>query len=64
MQKGRDSKGVATSKAMFLLGQKYRVELPITQAVYEVCYGEGDDERRCKEAIGSLFSRRTRAEIE
>lgn len=49
---------------MFLLGQKYRVELPITQAVYEVCYGEGDDERRCKEAIGSLFSRRTRAEIE
>lgn len=60
----RLAEGVATSKAMFLLGQKYRVELPITQAVYEVCYGEGDDERRCKEAIGSLFSRRTRAEIE
>ena len=38
------AEGVATSQAMKLLGEKYGVDLPITQAVYSVCYGEGDDE--------------------
>ena len=57
------AEGVATSKAMKLLGDKYGVDLPITQAVCSVCYGEGDDERRCKEAIGALFARSTKPEM-
>ncbi len=51
------AEGVATSKAMKLLEQKYGVELPITDAVYRVCYGEGDDVARCREAISALFTR-------
>ncbi|MGN0822925.1 MAG: glycerol-3-phosphate dehydrogenase, partial [Candidatus Gallimonas sp.] len=57
------AEGVATSGAMKLLGEKYGVDLPITKAVYEVCYGEGDDCERCKEAIGKLFTRSTKFEM-
>ena len=57
------AEGVATSQAMKLLGEKYGVDLPITQAVYSVCYGEGDDELRCREAIGALFARSTKPEM-
>ena len=57
------AEGVATSKAMRLLGQEYGVELPITEAVYNVCYGEGDDCVRCREEIGKLFQRSTKAEL-
>lgn len=58
------AEGVATSKAMRYLGQKYGVELPITEAVYNVCYGEGDDIVRCRDEIGKLFKRSTKAELE
>lgn len=57
------AEGVATSGAMRLLGKKYGVELPITEAVYNVCYGGGDDALRCREEIGKLFSRSMKAEI-
>jgi glycerol-3-phosphate dehydrogenase (NAD(P)+) len=57
------AEGVATSKAMRYLGQKYGVELPITEAVYNVCYGAGDDIARCREEINKLFSRSTKAEM-
>lgn len=57
------AEGVATSKAMLFLGEKYGVDLPITQAVYSVCYGEGDDVVRCKEAIDRLFARSTKTEM-
>ena len=58
------AEGVATSKAMKLLEAKYGVELPITEVVYRVCYGtEGDDERRCREAITELFSRSPKTEM-
>ncbi len=57
------AEGVATSKAMKLLETKYGVELPITDAVYKVCYGEGDDEARCREAIDMLFSRPPKTEM-
>ena len=57
------AEGVATSGAMKLLGEKYGVDLPITEAVYAVCYGEGDDVARCKEEIGKLFRRSTKAEM-
>ncbi|MDE5896358.1 MAG: glycerol-3-phosphate dehydrogenase [Clostridia bacterium] len=57
------AEGVATSGAMRLLGRKYGVELPITDAVYNVCYGTGDDRARCREEIEKLFARSTKAEI-
>lgn len=58
------AEGVATSKAMTYLGEKYGVELPITKAVYDVCYGDGgDDGARCREQIGMLFSRSTKTEM-
>ena len=57
------AEGVATSAAMKLLGERYRVDLPITKAVYAVCYGEGNDPERCKEEIGKLFQRSTKAEM-
>jgi len=57
------AEGVATSKAMLYLGEKYGVDLPITQAVYSVCYGEGNDSERCREAIGQLFTRSTKTEM-
>lgn len=57
------AEGVATSKAMMYLGEKYGVDLPITQAVYTVCYGEGDDVLRCREEISKLFSRSTKNEM-
>lgn len=57
------AEGVATSKAMKMLGEKYGVELPITEAVCRVCYGAGDDEARCREEIGRLFTRSTKSEM-
>lgn len=57
------AEGVATSGAMKLLGEKYGVDLPITKAVYAVCYGSGDDAAHCKEEIGKLFRRSTKAEM-
>lgn len=57
------AEGVATSEAMKLLGEQYGVDLPITKAVYAVCYGSGDDAARCKEEIGKLFKRSTKAEM-
>ncbi len=60
---GKLAEGVATSKAMKLLEKRYGVELPITDAVYNVCYGEGDDEQRCRDAIGKLFTRSPKSEM-
>ncbi len=57
------AEGVATSEAMRFLGQKYNVELPITEAVYRVCFGSGDDTKRCRAEIEKLFSRSTKAEM-
>ena len=57
------AEGVATSKAMKLLERQYGVELPITDAVYKVCYGEGDDAARCREAISALFTRPPKTEM-
>ncbi len=57
------AEGVATSKAMIYLGEKYGVDLPITHAVYNVCYGVGEDAERCKEEISRLFARSTKFEL-
>lgn len=58
------AEGVATSKAMKYLGEKYGVDLPITEAVYRVCYAnDGDDGKRCREEIVKLFSRSIKTEM-
>ncbi len=57
------AEGVATSEAMHHLGLKYGVELPITEAVYNVCYGKGDDTQRCHDEIEKLFARDTTSEF-
>lgn len=58
------AEGVATAKAMRYLGETYKVDLPITEAVYSVCYsGGGDDGTRCREAIERLFTRSTKFEM-
>ena len=57
------AEGVATAKAMHELGVKYGVDLPITDAVYRICYGSGDDEKRCRKEIETLFARSTKAEM-
>lgn len=50
--------GVATTKAVMELARKYKVEMPITQAVYSALY-EGMDPI---EGIGRLMSREMKAE--
>ncbi len=57
------AEGVATSRAMRGLGEIYGVDLPITEAVCRVCYGEGDDKARCREEIVKLFARSTKEEM-
>ncbi len=58
------AEGVPTSKAMKFLGEKYHVELPITEVVYNVCYGQaGNDGERCRAAISTLFSRSPKTEM-
>ncbi len=54
------AEGVATAKAMKMLGEKYNVELPITNAVYSIVYENKDP----KSTFDKLFARSTRKEFE
>ena len=51
--------------AMKKLGEKYGVELPLTNAVYELCYGEEDCtyRQRCDKLMQRLFARETKTEF-
>ncbi len=49
------AEGVATTRAMHLLGEKYGVDLPITRAAYRVLY-EGKEPLA---ELGNLFERKT-----
>ncbi len=53
------AEGVSTAKAMKLLGQKYNVDLPITNAVYSILY----ENKEPMEVFLKLFSRSTRKEF-
>ncbi|MGN1235416.1 MAG: glycerol-3-phosphate dehydrogenase [Christensenellaceae bacterium] len=55
------AEGVTTSAAMKRLGEAYKVDLPITNAVYEACYTE--DKMDCYKIILKLFSRDSKAEF-
>lgn len=59
------AEGVPTAAAMKKLGEKYGVELPITNAVYELCYDneDGDCKERCLQLLTKLFSRETKSEF-
>lgn len=53
------AEGVATSKAMHLLGEKYSVDLPICNAVYEILYLDKDP----KHALNEMFKRSLTSEF-
>lgn len=53
------AEGVPTAKAMLKLGEKYNVDLPITNAVYEIVYNG----KSPKIMFDQLFSRSTRKEF-
>lgn len=62
------AEGVMTAKAMKELGDKYNIELPITNAVYEACFisnpfEDGDGENNCMNVILKLFDRETKPEF-
>ncbi len=62
------AEGVMTAKAMKELGDKYNIELPITNAVYEACFLShafegGDGAKTCMQIILKLFERQTRSEF-
>lgn len=53
------AEGYYTTKAMMRLGEEYNVDLPITKAVYQVCYEKKDP----KETLGNLFLRSIKDEF-
>lgn len=61
------AEGVPTAAAMKALGEKYQVDLPITCAVYEICYGEPKDgetcRERCEKMLSKLFARDPKSEF-
>lgn len=59
------AEGVPTAAAMKALGEKYNVDLPITCAVYEICYGESEEPYRvrCQKALVKMFERDTKSEF-
>ena len=62
---GKLAEGVATSAAMKALGEKYGVDLPLTNAVYELCYGESDTpyRERGEQVLAKMFARDTKSEF-
>ncbi len=59
------AEGVATSAAMKTLGEKYGVDLPLTNAVYELCYTEDETpyRERGEKVLAKMFSRETKSEF-
>ena len=50
--------GIATCKSVVALAQRYNVEMPITQAIYEVLF----ENKPVRVAVADLMSRRLKAE--
>ena len=63
---GKLAEGVATAAAMKKLGEKYGVDLPITNAVYELCY-ENDGKLSCRDhaqkVLEKMFARDMKSEF-
>ncbi len=63
---GKLAEGVMTAKAMKELGDKYGIELPLTNAVYEACFESdefGKSEHDCMHVILKLFDREIKSEF-
>lgn len=65
---GKLAEGVMTSKALKELGDRYGLELPITNAVYEACFlsnpfTSGNGAKDCMNVILKLFDRETKSEF-
>ena len=56
----RLAEGYYTAEAIFQLGEKYGVDLPICRAVYNVLYKGAD----VKKEMGALFARSLKYEFE
>ncbi len=59
------AEGVPTAAAMKALGEKYGVELPLTNAVYELCYTESEEgyRKHCEALLSKMFARDTKSEF-
>ncbi len=59
------AEGVPTSAAMKKLGEKYGVDLPLTNAVYELCYEtKGENYKEATEKmLAKLFARNAKSEF-
>ena len=62
------AEGVMTAKAMKELGERYNIDLPITNAVYEACFLShafvgGDGKKQCMQIILKLFERQTKTQF-
>lgn len=62
------AEGVMTAKAMKELAEKYGLEMPITEAVYEACFLSrafegGDGAKTCMQILLKLFDRETKSEF-
>ncbi len=62
------AEGVMTAKAMKELADRYNLEMPITEAVYEACFlshvfEDGDGAKNCMNIILKLFDRVTKSEF-
>jgi glycerol-3-phosphate dehydrogenase (NAD(P)+) len=59
------AEGVPTAAAMKALADKYNVDLPLTCAVYELCYAESEEgyRERCEKMLSKLFARDTKSEF-
>ena len=59
------AEGVPTAAAMKALGDKYGVDLPLTNAVYELCYGDSQESyrARCEKMLANMFARDTKSEF-
>ncbi len=62
------AEGVMTAKALKNLADKYGVDMPITNAVYEACFlsrafESGDGAKNCMQIILKLFERQTKSEF-
>jgi glycerol-3-phosphate dehydrogenase (NAD(P)+) len=59
------AEGVPTAAAKKALADKYNVDLPLTCAVYELCYAESEEgyRERCEKMLSKLFARDTKSEF-
>ncbi len=59
------AEGVPTAAAMKAMGEKAGVDLPITCAVYELCYTETEEgyRKNCEKLLAKLFARDTKSEF-